>query len=523
MITRIELTNFMSHEHTVIEPAAGLTVLVGPNNWGKSAIVAALQILCYNENSTYVVRHGERECSVRVETDDGHVIEWSRKNNSPRYVVDGEPFDRLCGRVPEKVHQALRMPLVEWENQVFDIHFGLQKFPVFLIDKPGTHAAQFFASSSDAIRLVEMQKRHREKLAIAQREKIRLEVESAQLNRELELLEPVVDLDGRLNTLEEAHAELQDLASQIKHAEIAEAELDRQQLILERHASEAKALASLSSPPELTLTGPLAQQIFIISELSGMLTAVSALADVLAVLATPPEFSLTEPLEVLAGNLATAAAAHEHGCAKMTATASLAAPPALIDVSALDRLVAQFLTCEGTVEQKNGENRALGHLVQPPQFSDTATLTRLIAWFNLEQQVLDTVQPREQLLTGVSEPPSLVYEVGLDSLIRSLESADSWKRQCDQVTTVLATLVCAPVPLNTTVLEDLLRGLEHSVAELAMVKRNLMLAEVALEEQKATLRQWGLDSGTCPTCGSRIDPDRLVAQTAAGVEGRSHA
>lgn len=28
MITRMELTNVMSHAHTVIEPAAGLTVLV---------------------------------------------------------------------------------------------------------------------------------------------------------------------------------------------------------------------------------------------------------------------------------------------------------------------------------------------------------------------------------------------------------------------------------------------------------------------------------------------------------------
>ncbi|NLX55578.1 MAG: hypothetical protein GXY58_10725 [Planctomycetaceae bacterium] len=30
MITRIELSSFMSHDHTVIEPAAGLTVLIGP-------------------------------------------------------------------------------------------------------------------------------------------------------------------------------------------------------------------------------------------------------------------------------------------------------------------------------------------------------------------------------------------------------------------------------------------------------------------------------------------------------------
>lgn len=46
MIRRIELINFMSHRRTLIEPAAGLTVLVGPNNCGKSAVVSALQILC---------------------------------------------------------------------------------------------------------------------------------------------------------------------------------------------------------------------------------------------------------------------------------------------------------------------------------------------------------------------------------------------------------------------------------------------------------------------------------------------
>lgn len=60
VIRRIELRNFMSHARTVIEPADGLTVLVGPNNCGKSAVVAALQILCHNETSTYVMLHGEQ-------------------------------------------------------------------------------------------------------------------------------------------------------------------------------------------------------------------------------------------------------------------------------------------------------------------------------------------------------------------------------------------------------------------------------------------------------------------------------
>ena len=100
MITRIEITNFML-TNTRIEPAAGLTVLAGPNNCGKSAVVAALQILCNNDPLTYVLRHGERECSVRVETDDGHVVEWRRKH-SPR------PRDRRPDVRPAPHRRAAR-------------------------------------------------------------------------------------------------------------------------------------------------------------------------------------------------------------------------------------------------------------------------------------------------------------------------------------------------------------------------------------------------------------------------------
>src|SRR5262245_39825693 len=106
MIARIELINFMSHEHTVLDLAPGLTVIVGPNNVGKSAVVAALQILSHNESSTYVIRHGQRECAVKVHTGDGHLIEWRRKT-SPSYILDGQKFDRLrASGVPDELRQA---------------------------------------------------------------------------------------------------------------------------------------------------------------------------------------------------------------------------------------------------------------------------------------------------------------------------------------------------------------------------------------------------------------------------------
>ena len=53
----------------------GLTVIAGENNCGKSAIVTAIQCVCFNATGNYMVRHGEKECRVIVETDDGHVVD----------------------------------------------------------------------------------------------------------------------------------------------------------------------------------------------------------------------------------------------------------------------------------------------------------------------------------------------------------------------------------------------------------------------------------------------------------------
>src|SRR5688572_8764178 len=137
MITRITLENYMSHARTVIEPAAGLTVLVGPNNCGKSAVVSALQTLCGDVAGGFMVRHGERTCRVTVETDDGHMIAWRRKGDSVSYEIDGREIHRSGrGNLPDGLHEHLRLPKVEASGTGarFDVHFALQKSPIFLID-----------------------------------------------------------------------------------------------------------------------------------------------------------------------------------------------------------------------------------------------------------------------------------------------------------------------------------------------------------------------------------------------------
>src|SRR3954469_19919904 len=109
MITRITLDNFMSHSHTVIEPAAGLTVILGPNNCGKSAIVSALQTVCGDHSGDFMVRHGEKECAVTIETEDGHVICW-RRGKKAGYVLDGVEVDRVGrGNLPGNLQTLLRL------------------------------------------------------------------------------------------------------------------------------------------------------------------------------------------------------------------------------------------------------------------------------------------------------------------------------------------------------------------------------------------------------------------------------
>lgn len=363
MITRIELVNFMSHAHTVIEPAPGLTVLIGPNNIGKSAVVAALQILCHNEKSTYVTRHGEKECSITVQTSDGHTVQWLRKT-SPAYIIDGKRFDRLRqGNVPDLLHQVLRLPRIDSGSDAdFDIHFGAQKDPIFLLRDTGSNAARFFASSSDADRLVAMQKRHKEKHQEAKREKKRLEQRSADLNRELELLQPVVGLEERLDDLERLFESIGQQSDTIAAARTLSEKLQETQRERSRQELQLQSLSSLAAPPVLEPVEPLAR---FISELPR------------------------------------AQRAREKLVAEQAAVRLLARPPLLQDETDLHSRIDRLHTARLEVDRQAAESRALMPLAQPPAVSDLAPLRATLQEFETFQSNLSRCASVRQSLSGL--------------------------------------------------------------------------------------------------------------------------
>jgi energy-coupling factor transporter ATP-binding protein EcfA2 len=483
MITRIELRNFMSHEHTVIEPASGLTVLVGPNNCGKSAVVAALQILCHNENSTYVLRHGQKECSVQITTDDGHSIQW-RRRKSPSYVIDGVEFSRLNqSGLPPELHQALRLAKVDAGNDAdFDVHFGTQKDPIFLLRSSSGNAARFFASSSDAIHLVEMQKRHKEKLAAARSEKVRKDAESLKLNAEIEALAPAVEVEQRIQAAERLYTELCEQAARLQAAEELAGKLEAQQRELARHDAEATACRELVAPPQLADVAPLERLLVDLQQAQQRERLAADTSAALRKLDSPPAQHDTLALGRVLARLDALTSERERSQSSFIATQQLAEPPLLADSAALARTINQLLSATSAQAEATDRRKALAAMTPPPQLADASHLARWIGEFE--------------------------------------RCASAWEHAQSQ-TAALASLEISPLPLETTSLLECIRRWQAVERQRADCQAALREVESELLEAEEALRAAAGES-VCPTCGAVLDADRVVALAAAGG-GHLHA
>ncbi|MFP4649837.1 MAG: AAA family ATPase [Desulfobacterales bacterium] len=337
MIRRIELVNFMSHPHTVIEPASGLTVITGVNNTGKSAVISALQILCRNISGDYMVRHGQRECRIMLETGEGHVLEWKRKSGTVSYTVNGREVHRLRGSVPEDLHGLLRLPLVETETDPFDVHFGEQKKPIFLLDESPARRATFFASSSDAIKLIEMQNRHRAKVKEAKSEESRLVKEASRLQKRLFTLEPIEGIQKDVKEIEAQYALVVRTDSEIGALYRHVAAMNQAKAMAGRYEDTASAAQSLFPPPEEIPTEPLSAMICQVETQQWRIKAQSDFAKAAAGLCTPPETEDTRPLSYLVSRMEALYFTLEKTGAKDAMLDNCAQPPEMLDTGAIGR------------------------------------------------------------------------------------------------------------------------------------------------------------------------------------------
>jgi exonuclease SbcC len=472
----------MSHRRTVIEPSAGLTVLIGPNNCGKSALVAALQILCHNENSTYVKRHGEKECAVVVHTSEGHVIEWRRKT-SPRYIMNGVEHSRLGNsRVPDELHSLLRLPLVANEDDdSFNVHFGSQKSPIFLLNSRAGTAARFFASSSDAIRLLEMQQRHKEKVTEARRQHQQLERQAAVVSAELEALEATVPLTDRVEQLERQFQRLGALEAAIKSLIDFESELAHREQRVEVLSATTDSLGLLKVPPVLQEHGPLEIQIDRIE------------------LASADSVRLSHEVSRLAG---------------------LPTPPVLADEAGLDRLVCETRDSTARLERLADQHIALAALASPPMVEDAIALHALVRQLERVTKDASTSQDQCEQLSRLSVPPNWGDTDSLQSFTQRLQEQSLNLIRFLRAAHITSSLTPLPAIDTDAALSGDLERLALAAGRVTDLMHGLLQLEADLSEAAARLRE-AASKETCPTCGQPFDADRLL-ELPPSVGGHAH-
>ncbi len=437
MLRRLILETFMSHKLTTIELSEGLTVLTGPNNCGKSAIVAALQTLADNpRGSGYVMRHGEKVARITVETDDDHVVTWQRKK-TPSYIIDGEDVHRVGTDLPEDLSGILRLGKVEIEpgktKVEYDIHFGDQKSPIFLLNEPGSYAAAFFASSSDATHLLAMQALHRSRVKENKAKSKLLTAETERVSAKLKQFDPVDELDTRVKTAEQTFQKITNTSQQIQTLTDLIAQIQTCESA-KRHSEQTlghlnKLDTHNDTPTKLDV-------------------AVTAAGDLR---------QAVETLDRIQQQIAVLAATRQ-------ATEVLADPPSLHDTPALKRLAATLHETSTRKKQLASETAACESLNQPPQLHDSASAAKLIASLRRTNSSRTILARGANALSSLREPPTLEPVSECDQSLHGLRSSMTKQAVLKDKFSALKSLDTPPVPRDV-------KELKHSIAVIASSKR----------------------------------------------------
>jgi len=138
---RLRVKNFQSIEDASLD-VDGLTVVTGPNNSGKTAMIRAVYGAFTNARGTKYVRHGKASCEVSLDFADGRSLVWEKGEKVNRYVLDGQTLNKVGQGAPPEM-TSLGVQPVEAAGRELWPQFAHQFVgQVFLIDEPGSVLAE---------------------------------------------------------------------------------------------------------------------------------------------------------------------------------------------------------------------------------------------------------------------------------------------------------------------------------------------------------------------------------------------
>jgi exonuclease SbcC len=129
MIKRLELKNFQSHKHTILDFVPGVNVIVGLSDSGKSAIMNSIGWVFENQPQGDSFRSwwgGDTE--VHMDLDNGQIARI-RGDKFNGYVLGmHDTFVALKGEVPKEIKEFLNVNEVNFQRQL-DRHYLLSNTP----------------------------------------------------------------------------------------------------------------------------------------------------------------------------------------------------------------------------------------------------------------------------------------------------------------------------------------------------------------------------------------------------------
>jgi exonuclease SbcC len=134
MFKKLEIRNFQSHKHSVLEFHPGMNVIIGKTDSGKSAVIRSLKLAIKNRPSgDAFISHWADEAHVVLSTDN-NVIE-RKKGKQNKFILDKQELTGFSQSVPEEVEQALNLSDASCQFQMDDI---------FLLNSSSGEVAAYF-------------------------------------------------------------------------------------------------------------------------------------------------------------------------------------------------------------------------------------------------------------------------------------------------------------------------------------------------------------------------------------------
>lgn len=478
MIKSITLENFMSHQATRIDLAPGVTVITGPNNVGKSAVVEGVRSLVQNPSQKHSIRHGAKQAVVRLELDSGEIIEWVRTAKTAYYRLlrpqangreeAGEPeeYRKIGLTVPEDIQTLLRLGPVETESGDIDIHIGNQREPIFLLNSPGSQAAGFFAASSEAEYLLRMRQALKSRGDYAKATRKVLTSDCQAQEKALRRYQP---LDGLEPELEEAERTYE--------------------LIWENQ----KSLPELSG------------FIGILADKEQTLTQHQQSAALLERLGLPPDLQEIAGLEALLQHWQLTAGKAEVAAARLEVMGRLSSHPPLEETAPLAHLAGRLAETEILLQQRRQEKESLADLAEPPVIHDVLPFEQLVKDLHSREELKDRARHRQETLAVLTAPADLAEVGDLLRVIANLSRLHARKRHLEGLSGMLTVLAAAPEIAPTLELEKMIGQTEGIMQEISRKQQERDSLEGALEQKRQEVEELIRATGLCPLCGSPMD------------------